>query len=518
MEKRNPTQHRMTRRAAAHDYRLPGIYHITLHVAEGLGQPLGAVMGSLAAPDGSADAPHTALSPVGQMVEHELLHAIPAFYPMIEIQDYVIMPEHLHFIIEVHDAITTRNGKPAHLGQIIAGFKKGCNRRYWEMIGQGETEYQRGKPAGTNAIPPAAPLGSAAPAPAPASGPAAAPSAMVGASAVSPQGLPPAPFKVPSRCSSGRAPLFAAGYCDVMPLRGGQLATQRAYIKGNPRSRLLRSGSPSLRVQRGGIATALTPSALLGYLRRECGAALTPEAWEEIRAGLLLAPDGTITCDTFGDRRLLAAPASAPSSGPASAPSSAPASAPSSGPASALSSGPASALSSGPASALSSGPAAAALGSATSSAGVGAPAVSPQGLPAGSAATALPRPLLPVVCHRKDAGRFGEQKRRCHDAAARGAVLVSARIAKGEQGIIDEAMRDSYPVVLITDNGFGDRYHPSADRLNLCAAGRLLLVTPWTFQYKGNNDAIHVPRCKTMNCVAQALCRTRDSWWQQTHA
>ena len=356
--------------------------------------------------------------------------------------------------------------------------------------------------------------------------PAAAPSAMVGASAVSPQGLPPAPFKVPSRCSSGRAPLFAAGYCDVMPLRGGQLATQRAYIKGNPRSRLLRSGSPSLRVQRGGIATALTPSALLGYLRRECGAALTPEAWEEIRAGLLLAPDGTITCDTFGDRRLLAAPAAALSSGPASALSSGPASALSSGPASALSSGPASALSSGPASAPSSGPAsalssgsaAAALGSATSSAGVGAPAVSPQGLPAGSAATALLRPLLPVVCHRKDAGRFGEQKRRCHDAAARGAVLVSARIAKGEQGIIDEAMRDSYPVVLITDNGFGDRYHPSADRLNLCAAGRLLLVTPWTFQYKGNNDAIHVPRCKTMNCVAQALCRTRDSWWQQTHA
>ena len=25
-----------------------------------------------------------------------------------------------------------------HLGQIIAGFKKGCNHRYWEIIGQGE--------------------------------------------------------------------------------------------------------------------------------------------------------------------------------------------------------------------------------------------------------------------------------------------------------------------------------------------------------------------------------------------
>ena len=57
MEKRNPIQHRMTRRAAAHDYTRPGLYHITLHVADGLGQPLGAVVGSLSAPDGSADAP-----------------------------------------------------------------------------------------------------------------------------------------------------------------------------------------------------------------------------------------------------------------------------------------------------------------------------------------------------------------------------------------------------------------------------------------------------------------------------
>ena len=56
MEKRNPTQHRMTRRAAAHDYTRPGVYHITLHVADSLGQPFGAVVGDLSAPDGSANA------------------------------------------------------------------------------------------------------------------------------------------------------------------------------------------------------------------------------------------------------------------------------------------------------------------------------------------------------------------------------------------------------------------------------------------------------------------------------
>ena len=489
MEKRNPTQHRMTRRAAAHDYTRPGIYHITLHVAEGLGQPFGHVVGNLSAPDGAPDAPRVQLTPLGAMVEQELLHSIPSFYPMIEIQDHVIMPEHMHFIIEVHDPIISSKGHPAHLGQVIAGFKKGCNHRYWEITGQEEAQDQRGKPAGTNAHPlapapnsapaapsaaspnsipsagaPAAPSAGAPAAPsagAPAAssaGAPAAPSAGVGAPAVFPQmpsTPPPAPFKVPSRASSGRAPLFEPNYCDVMPLHGGQLATQRRYIKDNPLSRLLRDGSSSLHVQRGGIDTALTPSALYGFLRRECGAAFTPAAWEELSAQLLLAPDGTITCDTFGNRQLLAGSAAV------------------------------------------------------------APATDPASATADAATTALPR-LLPVVCHRKDAPRFGEQKACCLAAAARGAILVSARIAKGEQAIIDEAVRHGFPVVLILDNGFPDRYHPSADRLDLCAAGRLLLVTPWTFQYKGDKDTIHVPRCKAMNCVAQALCRTKDTWWKQS--
>lgn len=76
MKMRNPIQHRMTRRSAAHDYTRPGLYHITMHVAETLGQPFGAVVGSLDALNVSADAPRTALTRVGQMVEHELLTAI----------------------------------------------------------------------------------------------------------------------------------------------------------------------------------------------------------------------------------------------------------------------------------------------------------------------------------------------------------------------------------------------------------------------------------------------------------
>ena len=412
MEPRKPIQHRMTRRAAAHDYTRPGIYHITLHVAEALGQPLGTVMGNLDAPDSSPDAPRTVLTPIGQMVEQQLLTAIHGHYSMISIQDYVIMPEHLHFLAEVQDFIISKNGKRLPLGQVIAGFKKGCNRHYWEITGQtncgGKTAAHRvssGFPAG--------------------------------------KGIP-AGYKVPSNASSGRKPLFDEGFCDVMPVDAAQLATQRAYIAGNPRSRLLRSTQRAvLTVQHGGIDTALTPSALHGYLKRECGAALTDEVWQAIDGQLLKAPDGTVACDSFGDRRLL----------------------------------------------------------------------SQHFLPSAPSLLSQHR-LLPVVCHRKDQARFGEQKARCLEAAAQGAVLVSACISPREREIITECVNHGFPVITIHDNGFADRYHPSADRLDLCAAGRLLLVTPWQYQYRHKEEAVTVPFCKTMNCVVQALCHKKDNWWK----
>ena len=396
----------MTRRAVAHDYTRPGLYHITMHVAEHLGQPLGAVVGSLEAPDGSADAPHTALTRVGQMVEHELLTAIHQHYPMIAIQDYVIMPDHLHFLMVVTDRLVSKNGTVRSVGDVITGFKVGCNRQYWEIT-------QRTKPAAT--------LSGAG-------------SVAGGAGSGSVSG---------GSVAGARQPLFASGYCDVMPVDAAQLETQRAYIKGNPRSRLLRmSNRAQLTVQRGAITTALTPAALGGYLQRECPPSVaTAEALTAIEGRLLttagsvsggsIAGKVFISCDTFGNRALL-----------------------------------------------------------------------------------TEHRCLPVVCHRKDGDRFSEQKQRCLEEAAHDAVLVGTRIAPKEREIMDEAVNHGFPVITLHDNGFADRYHPSADRLNLCAADRLLIVSPWQYQYRGKNEQITVLFCKAMNCVAQALCRTRDDWWK----
>ena len=427
----------MQRRMATHNYALPGIYHITLHVADGLGQPLGHIQGSLEQPDGSPDAPHVAQTQVGHMVREELLTSITGHYPMITIDTFVIMPEHLHALLHVTAPIVSSTGRPTHLGQVIAGFKKGCNRRYWALTGQ---DASAGEPLNTISAAQGVPAASSLHGAPSLHGASLAPAASLRVSGGSPAREAK---RTPSGGMTGRRPLFAYGYCDVQPITLEQLATQRAYIKGNPRSRLLRmSNRAQLTVQRGAITTALTPAALSGYLQRECPpSVVTAEALTAIEGRLLTTAGsvagGSITgkvfisCDTFGNRALL-----------------------------------------------------------------------------------TEHRCLPVVCHRKDGDRFSEQKQRCLEEAAHGAVLVGTRIAPKEREIMDEAVNHGFPVITLHDNGFADRYHPSADRLDLCAADRLLIVSPWQYQYRGKNEQVTVLFCKAMNCVAQALCRTRDDWWK----
>jgi len=405
MERNNTDKH-MGWRGSKKNYCWPGIYHITINVLDRKSQPLGRITGDVSKPDGDPLAPRVLLSEIGKMVEQELLQSIHAHYPMVEVQDYVVMPDHLHFIVKVHRTIISSNGRETHLGQVIAGFKKGCNRRYWELTGQ---EWQ-GEPAKAG---PASPF------------------------AVHPQGSPSPPAvypqgsKCPSNASTGRPPLFSYGYVDVMPLKEGQLERQREYIRNNPRYRLMRQNDPKrLLPHRATITTALTLSALKGYLERECGARLfNNEIWEGIRQRLLT--DGEfVTCDSYGNIRLLSGR------------------------------------------------------------------------------------MLPVVCHRKDAGMFETQKSRCLSAAASGTILVSARIAKGEHDIIDTAIKKGYPVVTVEDNGFPTIYHPSEQRTKLCADNKLLILSPWKYAYRRVGDTISVAECKTMNCIVQAICRTKDSWWK----
>lgn len=306
--------HRMGRRSQHKDYRWPGIYHITMTVSDRRQQPLGRIVGDVNKPDGDPNAPHVELSEIGKMVEYELLHSISAHYPMVEVQDYVIMPDHVHCIMVVKHDIISKNGKPTHLGQVISGFKKGCTRRYWEITGmtaagpqgqQSQQPQQRGNPAAAGSVLAATATPAAA-----------------GGCDLRSAGCPQAYVKVPSRLTTGKPQLFSDGYVDVMPLREGQLETQRAYIRNNPRYRLLRSQNrSSLQVERGGVDTAFRLFALKGYLKRECGASqFDEEAWASLAPRLLLHDalsnsdsygnrqfqhNAFIDCDSYGNRQLL---------------------------------------------------------------------------------------------------------------------------------------------------------------------------------------------------------------------
>jgi len=119
--------------------------------------------------------------------------------------------------------------------------------------------------------------------------------------------------------------------------------------------------------------------------------------------------------------------------------------------------------------------------------------------------------LLPVVCHRADNSAFALQKQRCLEAAAAGCVLVSARIARGEQEIIDAAIAAGYPVVLVSDNGFEDKQHPGAAHRVACAQGLRLFVIPWHFEY---NRPLNPLFSKAMNAIVQGLCHQKDNWWR----
>ncbi len=132
---RKPTVHSMKRRSYSHDYSRSGFYHITISTTKALHQPLGRMAGCLDKPDGDSDAPHVVLSPLGRMVEQELTESIQRYYPMLKVLDYIVMPEHLHFLLVAYSNIVSRSGRSTHLGHVIAGFKYGCNKRYWAMTG-----------------------------------------------------------------------------------------------------------------------------------------------------------------------------------------------------------------------------------------------------------------------------------------------------------------------------------------------------------------------------------------------
>ena len=111
----------MHRRSDSHDYRSRRFYLITMAVS-----PRWPLLGTLASSEDTCIADdtveaHIELSPLGEAVL-SAWQQIPFVYPQVSIVQHVIMPDHIHGILYVREDTTF------HLGQVIKGFKTGCNK------------------------------------------------------------------------------------------------------------------------------------------------------------------------------------------------------------------------------------------------------------------------------------------------------------------------------------------------------------------------------------------------------
>ncbi|MBQ9190712.1 MAG: hypothetical protein IJ142_03790 [Bacteroidaceae bacterium] len=63
--------------------------------------------------------------------------------------------------------------------------------------------------------------------------------------------------------------------------------------------------------------------------------------------------------------------------------------------------------------------------------------------------------------------------------AREGVVLVSPAISKGERGVIDAALEERLPIIMLQKEPIGPYWKPERRRFEACATGNLLILAPW---------------------------------------
>ena len=246
----------MKRRSGINNYHGRHIYMLTLAV-EGR-RPL---LGTL---EGGEEKAWVQPTPLGKEVV-KCWAAIPRYHSEVKLLAFQLMPDHLHGLLFVTEAMEE------HLGQVVSGFKAGCNKAYRKFLGEGEgrgeavprlTQSLRKtgavttqSPLGAGAFTEQSPLETAAaPGPATSSTYAAA---------------PPLPLPLPSQHrlkpdDKSHGLLFERGYNDLIAKGYDMLPRMIAYVKDNPRRLAVKRAHPDYFRVRFGLQTAGQQYAAIG--------------------------------------------------------------------------------------------------------------------------------------------------------------------------------------------------------------------------------------------------------------
>ena len=274
----------MKRRSDINNYHGKHVYMLTLAV-EGRRTLLGTL-------EGGEEEACVRVTELGQAVK-SCWEEIPVRCPEIKILAFQLMPDHLHGILYVQEDMEK------HLGQVVSGFKAGCNKAYRKFLGEGEGRGEAvprltQSPLGAGAFTEQSPLGkAAAPGPATSSTYAAAPPKayrqIVGEAVPRPtqspweagHGLlgdgqdagsayaaaPPLPLPSQYRLKpddKSHGLLFERGYNDLIAKGYDMLPRMIAYVKDNPRRLAVKRAHPDYFRVRFGLEVAGQKYAALG--------------------------------------------------------------------------------------------------------------------------------------------------------------------------------------------------------------------------------------------------------------
>ena len=92
----------------------------------------------------------------------------------------------------------------------------------------------------------------------------------------------------------------------------------------------------------------------------------------------------------------------------------------------------------------------------------------------------------------------------CVLKARKGMVMISPFISTQEKQVMQVLLREQLPFILLADNGFRDYYKPSDILFDACAAGRVLILSPWP--YDANKRHITREECVALNAMAEEIC------------
>ena len=121
---------------------------------------------------------------------------------------------------------------------------------------------------------------------------------------------------------------------------------------------------------------------------------------------------------------------------------------------------------------------------------------------------------LQVFFHRKNpqgipthlTPEYAQEKEELLHRAENGAVLVTPGISKGEQGVVDAALTDQLPLILLQKEPITEYWKPPQRRFYACAAGRLLILSPWKLECDSDYARFH-----SLNDMARDICMATDT-------